>query len=167
MKNSELQDLFVEYYPALKSFAVRYVGAAEVAEDLVQDVFLRLWEKTNPLQGVRDVSAYLYQMVRFRAIDYLRSEKTKEQTVRKYIAGLAEEEEEAYLEEEVYRRMIKAVEELSPAMHKVLSLSLEGLRTKEIAERLSVSAETVKKQKQIARRILRDKLLEILLLVVH
>ena len=89
MKNSELQDLFVEYYPALKSFAVRYVGAAEVAEDLVQDVFLRLWEKTNPLQGVRDVSAYLYQMVRFRAIDYLRSEKTKEQTVRKYIAGLA------------------------------------------------------------------------------
>lgn len=35
MKNSELQDLFVEYYPALKSFAVRYVGAAEVAEDLV------------------------------------------------------------------------------------------------------------------------------------
>ncbi|OKZ39185.1 MAG: hypothetical protein BHV82_15735 [Odoribacter sp. 43_10] len=78
MKNSELQDLFVEYYPALKSFAVRYVGAAEVAEDLVQDVFLRLWEKTNPLQGVRDVSAYLYQMVRFRAIDYLRSEKTKE-----------------------------------------------------------------------------------------
>lgn len=61
MKNSELQDLFVEYYPALKSFAVRYVGAAEVAEDLVQDVFLRLWEKTNPLQGVRDVSAYLYQ----------------------------------------------------------------------------------------------------------
>ena len=34
MKNSELQDLFVEYYPALKSFAVRYVGAAEVAEDL-------------------------------------------------------------------------------------------------------------------------------------
>ena len=165
MKNSELQDLFVEYYPALKSFAVRYVGAAEVAEDLVQDVFLRLWEKTNPLQGVRDVSAYLYQMVRFRAIDYLRSEKTKEQTVRKYIAGLAEEEEEAYLEEEVYRRMIKAVEELSPAMHKVLSLS--GLRTKEIAERLSVSVETVKKQKQIARRILRDKLLEILLLVVH
>ena len=107
MKNSELQDLFVEYYPALKSFAVRYVGAAEVAEDLVQDVFLRLWEKTNPLQGVRDVSAYLYQMVRFRAIDYLRSEKTKEQTVWKYIAGLAEEEEEAYLEEEVYRRMIK------------------------------------------------------------
>lgn len=52
-------------------------------------------------------------------------------------------------------------------MHKVLSLSLEGLRTKEIAERLSVSVETVKKQKQIARRILRDKLLEILLLVVH
>ena len=47
MKNSELQDLFVEYYPALKSFAVRYVGAAEVAADLVQDVFLRLWENIH------------------------------------------------------------------------------------------------------------------------
>lgn len=153
--------------PALKSFAVRYVGGGRRWRRICTGCVFAFVGENESAQGVRDVSAYLYQMVRFRAIDYLRSEKTKEQTVRKYIAGLAEEEEEAYLEEEVYRRMIKAVEELSPAMHKVLSLSLEGLRTKEIAERLSVSVETVKKQKQIARRILRDKLLEILLLVVH
>ena len=63
--------------------------------------------------------------------------------------------------------MIKWVFEVAGAMDMVLALSLDGWLSKEIAERLSVSVETVKKQKQIARRILRDKLLEILLLVVH
>ena len=66
-----LQDLFVEYYPALKSFAVRYVNSPEVAEDLVQDVFLRLWENGELLNDVEEKSAYLYQMVRFKSIDYL------------------------------------------------------------------------------------------------
>ncbi|MFR8081452.1 MAG: sigma factor [Odoribacter splanchnicus] len=58
MKNSELQDLFVEYYPALKSFAVRYVGAAEVAEDLVQDVFCVCGENESAA-GVRDVGLFI------------------------------------------------------------------------------------------------------------
>lgn len=52
MKNSELQDLFVEYYPALKSFAVRYVGAAEVAEDLVPGcVFAFVGENESRCRG--------------------------------------------------------------------------------------------------------------------
>lgn len=60
MKNSELQDLFVEYYPALKSFAVRYVGAAEVAEDLVPGcVFAFVGENESAAGGPGCVGLFI------------------------------------------------------------------------------------------------------------
>lgn len=162
-----LQDLFVEYYPALKSFAVRYVNSAEVAEDLVQDVFLRLWEKGELLDDVEEKSAYLYQMVRFKAIDYLRHKKFHEKSVEKYAEELSRVDDDAYLEEEIYRRMMKAIDTLPQGVHSVLTLTLEGQSAKEVAEKLNISVETVKKQKQIARKMLRDKLLSLLLMLLN
>lgn len=170
MKNErekDLQELFTTYYPALKSFGERLVGSSETSEDLVQDVFLRLWEKPSVLQEAKDNPAYLYQMVKNKAIDYLRREKIKEKTLRHYIDELAEEEEVAYLEEEVYRKMMQAIETLPQGVHSVLSLTLKGHSAKEVAAMLDIAVETVKKQKQIARRMLREKLLEILLVCVH
>ncbi len=165
-KDRELQELFIEYYPALKSYAVRLINQAETAEDLVQDVFLRLWEK--PIESdILDKPAYLYQMVRFKAIDYLRHEQTKQQTVLKLQQELDTENDEAYLEEELYRRMMKAIESLPAGVHSVLSLSLEGHPAKTIAEMLNIAVETVKKQKQIARKMLRDKLLSIIFIFPH
>ncbi len=163
---SSLQDLFMEYYPALKSFAIRYVNSAEIAEDIIQDIFLRLWEKSETLEDIEEKSAYLYQMVRFKAIDYLRNKKFREENFEKYVAELNSDDEDAYLEEEIYRRMMKAVDTLPPGVHAVLTLTLEGCPAKEVAEKLNISVETVKKQKQIARKMLRDKLLYLLLLIV-
>ncbi len=162
-----LQDLFVEYYPALKSFAVRYVNSPEVAEDLVQDVFLRLWENGELLDDVEEKSAYLYQMVRFKAIDYLRHKKYSEKSVEEYAAELSQVDDSAYWEEEIYRRMMIAIDKLPKGVHSVLTLTLEGRSAKEVAEQLNISVETVKKQKQIARKMLRDKLLSLLLLLLN
>ena len=47
-------NLFVEYYPSLCSFALRYVGDGEVVEDLVQDVFVKLWETRERWRAVAD-----------------------------------------------------------------------------------------------------------------
>ena len=52
-------NLFVEYYPSLCSFALRYVGDGEVVEDLVQDVFVKLWETRERWRAVADFSAYV------------------------------------------------------------------------------------------------------------
>ena len=81
MKNErekDLQELFTTYYPALKSFGERLVGSPETSEDIVQDVFLRLWEKPAALEEAKANPTYLYQMVKNKAIDYLRREKIKE-----------------------------------------------------------------------------------------
>lgn len=149
------QDFFIDYYPALMSFAVRYVSSETVAEDIIQDVFLRLWEKEFP--EIDDIPAYTYQMVRFKCIDYLRSEKVRQKAIQTFTEELDITEINSYIEEETFRQLTSALNFLPPNCHKIISLSLEGLKAKEIAEKMNIAVETVKKQKQIARRILREK----------
>ncbi|MDR1274568.1 MAG: sigma-70 family RNA polymerase sigma factor [Odoribacteraceae bacterium] len=153
----KIQDFFTRYYASLLSFARRYV-AREVAEDVVQDVFVRLWEEHERLARVGDVPAYVYQMVRYRCLNHVRDERTRGLLARRYLAGWDEEEVDGYIEEETFRRLMEGIEELPPACHAILSLGLEGHKAAEIAERLNIAISTVKKQKQIARRILRQKL---------
>ena len=69
------QALFIDYYPSLISFAIKYVDREESAEDIVQDVFVKVWETRARLREVGNLSAYLYQMVRFRCFNHLRAEK--------------------------------------------------------------------------------------------
>ncbi|MDR1414670.1 MAG: RNA polymerase sigma-70 factor [Odoribacteraceae bacterium] len=153
----QIQDLFIGYYSSLLAFACRYV-ARDAAEDLVQDVFARLWERHDGLSRVADPSAYLYQMVRHRCLNHLRHERVKGLVVKRYLSEWQGEEIDAYIEEEAYRRLLEAIDELPPACHAILSLGLQGCKASEIADRLNIAISTVKKQKQIARRILRRKL---------
>ena len=70
------QGLFVDYYSVLVSFAMKYLDNQEAAEDIVQDVFVKIWETREKLGGIDNLSAYLYQMVRFRSFNYLRGENS-------------------------------------------------------------------------------------------
>ena len=63
--------------------------------------------------------------------------------------------------------LFRIVHKLPRGVHSVLTLTLEGRSAKEVAEQLNISVETVKKQKQIARKMLRDKLLSLLLLLLN
>ncbi|MDR0766378.1 MAG: RNA polymerase sigma-70 factor [Odoribacteraceae bacterium] len=153
----KIQDLFTRYYAPLISFARRYV-ARETGEDLVQDVFVRLWEDHGRLSRVENVPAYLYQMVRHRCLNHVRDEKSRERQARQYLETWDEEEIDGYIEEETYRLLMESIDELPPACHAILSLGLQGHKAREIAARLNIAIATVKKQKQIARQILKRKL---------
>lgn len=72
------QVFFVDYYPVLVSFAMKYLENQETAEDIVQDVFVKIWETREKLGGIDNLSAYLYQMVRFKSfIIYVRRKFAK------------------------------------------------------------------------------------------
>lgn len=152
------QALFIDYYPALISFGMKYVGVKETVEDLVQDVFVRLWEQRESLVKIDDLSAYLYQMVRFKCFNHLRDEKARSEALQSYAEGLSTEEMHEYIKEESFRLAMQALEELPPTSRAVFSLALDGHSAKEIADRLHIAVETVKKHKQIARRLLKEKL---------
>lgn len=152
------QALFVEYYPALVSFGCRYVVSKETAEDIVQDVFVRIWETRESLAKIEDLSAYLYQMVRFRCFNHLRDAKTHSDALRDYAENMPTEDMNNYIKEESFRLAMKALEDLPPASRQVFSHMLDGLSAQEIAKKLNIAVETVKTHKQIARRILKEKL---------
>ena len=152
-------DLFMDYYPSLLSFARYYVENEAIAEDLVQDVFVKMWELREQWEKVENFSAYVYQMVRFRCFNYLRGEKLRVEKMRSYREEKVDIMEiNQYIEEEIFRLVNQVVDTL-PLMYKqVITLTLEGYRVKEIAEKLNVGEETVKKRKQVAKQVLKEKL---------
>ena len=150
------RNLFIDYYPSLISFALYYVGDKTIAEDLVQEVFVKLWETRERWSAV-DFSAYVYQMVRFKCFNYLRAEKIRNEATRSFTEEIDITEINNYIAEETFRLVMNSMEDLPPACRTVFSLTLEGYSAKEIAEKLDIAVETVKKQKQIARKILKEK----------
>ena len=150
------RNLFIDYYPSLISFALYYVGDKTIAEDLVQEVFVKLWETRERWSAVDDFSAYVYQMVRFKCFNYLRAEKIRNEATRSFTEEIDITEINNYIAEETFRLVMNSMEDL-PACRTVFSLTLEGYSAKEIAEKLDIAVETVKKQKQIARKILKEK----------
>ena len=152
-------DLFMDYYPSLLSFACYYVEEEVVAEDLVQDVFVKMWEQRGRWKAVENFSAYVYQMVRFRCFNYLRGEKLREEMMRSYREEKVDVmEANRYMEEEIFTLVNQAMEALPPTYRQVITMSMEGYRVKEIAQKLNVGEETVKKRKQAAKQVLKEKL---------
>lgn len=157
--------LFMDYYPSLHSFALHYVGDEGMAEDVVQDVFVKLWETRGTWKEVDNFSAYVYQMVRYRCFNHLRAEKIRKEATRSFTEEVDLTEINHYISEETFRLVYNSINELPPACRSVFTLALEGHKAKDIAEQLGIAVETVKKQKQIARKILKEKLGELYFLV--
>ncbi len=155
---SVFQALFVDYYPSLISFAVKYVNHEEVAEDIVQDVFVKVWETREKLRDVDNLSAYLYQMVRFKCFNHLRAEKIRQDATRSFTEEMDVVEMNEYIREETFRIVMHVVDELPTGSRNVFSRAIQGYSAKEIADELGITIETVKKQKQNARRVLKEKL---------
>jgi RNA polymerase sigma-70 factor (family 1) len=75
------EGLFLEHYASLCEFVDSYVHAPDVAEELVQAVFLRLWESRDSWVPNRGARAYLFAACRNQALDYLRHERIVERSV--------------------------------------------------------------------------------------
>jgi len=119
------------------------------------------------IASIKNISAYLYHTVRFSCYNFIRDKKIFPEDNIDFTehVKISSSIEEMIIEEESFRLYLKEMENLPPKCRKIFSLSLEGLMAKEIAEELDIAIETVKKQKKIARRILREKFNRLLLLL--
>ena len=154
------RDIFDAYYMPLNLYALKYLQKKEEAEDLVQEVFVDMWEDAENFNNVKNLKPYLYRMVHNRCLNQIRSSKRKEQALRndKDIEKIDEPVVNLIIKEEVYQQIHSALDELPPQCRKIYKMSLEGMRVAEIAEALDLSVETIKTQKKKAKRILREKL---------
>lgn len=149
-------DIFNEYYATLCLFANRYVDDHDTAADIVQDVFVKLWQFKSDFLYLHQVKAFLYTSVRNRALNELEHN----QVVLQYAQKVIEKQKDSFfhdliIEEETFRILTEAIDKLPAQMKAIMRLALEGKKNAEIAERLNVSAETVHTLKKAAYKKLR------------
>lgn len=159
--------LFTAYYPSLLSFASTFISDREISEDIVQETFAKIWENRKSSTKITNLTAYLYQTVRNRCLNHLRAVKVRQEAISVFQEETPVEESHHYLREETYRLVFNSLNNLPPACREVFLRTINGFSAKEIAEELSISVETVKKQKQNARRILKEELGHLYLIFIY
>lgn len=157
--------LFRRYYPVLCTFAARMLGADGAAEDIVQDVFRRIWERRETWAIDTTVAAYLYRATRNGIFDCYKHERV----VTRWREGAAAAEhadpllepppDEAVHTAELAAAIERAAQGLPERCRQVFLLKwAHGLTYAEIAETMDISTKTVEMQVTRAYKALRERL---------
>ena len=153
---------FEAYYGPLCDYVLGFVGSAEAAEELVQDLFLHLWDTRGPRDAARLTRSYLFVAARNRALKYLRHRRVAQawiDRVSREETPTGETPEDACLEAELRAAVEQAVAELPARCRAIFLLRRrDHLSYGEIAARAGVSLGTVKSHMWRAAALLRDKL---------
>jgi RNA polymerase sigma-70 factor, ECF subfamily len=157
--------LFHEYHAALCAFAYRYLGARDLAEEVVQEVFLLVWERRATLEVRTSVRSFLFIAVRNASISYLRHERVvrrREPEVRTVLQALASTEGPDAAGAETIAAVQQAIGRLPARCRLVFTLHREqGLTYTEIAGVLGISPRTVEVQIGRALKSLRHALADL------
>lgn len=155
-----LDILFNRYYTSLWSFAFQFVGNDSVAEDLVQEAFIKLWENRDGFDNMNTARVYLFKNVKNGALDYIRHGKVKDKNEDELNLWLQMDSSNSFeykiLEEEVFGQLHDAVCKLPEQTRKIILLTLDGMSNPDIAGQLNISLNTLKTLKKRAYQQLRD-----------
>lgn len=136
------------YSKDLFHFALGYVEVREVAEELVSDVFLDVWNNRSRLDEIRNIKSWLLVMVRNRAISYLRKERMGQvvsfDEIDDYYIPSVQSPDYKIISQEEIRAINQAIDTLPPKCKEVFMLAkIENLPYKEISEILNISVKTI------------------------
>lgn len=131
INNTEsFRQLYSRYYKALMLYAMKMTEDEETAEDIVQNVFLHLWENREIFDDENVVRNFLYLSVRRRAIDHARHVKVegkyKEYALENDEATEAAWEDSEAFKSEIYRRLMEAINELPPRQREIFLHYMQG-----------------------------------------
>ena len=152
--------LFHHYRPKIYSYAFHLFGNIGMADELVQEVFLKVWLNRDKLPHILKFDAWVFIIARNQVFDMLKH-LAKETTARKQMARFLDPEanlvEDHLLNKENELRLQHALNHLSPQQKLIFTLSRhQGMKHEEIASRLNISRQTVKTHLVHALKTLRD-----------
>jgi RNA polymerase sigma-70 factor (family 1) len=149
------KELFLRFQPRLKQFVFTIIHSQEASEEIVSDVFVRIWEKRKTLDHIHNLKLYLYVAAKNFSINYRRRENKMHtlelNELKVEIESLDLNPHQLMLSSEILQRIQQAVKQLPPKCKIVFKLVKEdGLRQKEVAELLHISPKTVENQLAVA-----------------
>jgi RNA polymerase sigma-70 factor (ECF subfamily) len=168
------EQVFKENYRNLHAYACTLLKDETAGEEIVQQVFYKLWERMEKLTFSGSVTAYLYRAVHNESLNHIKHRKVRlAYQVHAVHTGMEQTEQptKKIQVRELEQRLHEAMNDLPEQCRTIFQLSrFEELRYKEIAERLQLSVKTVENQMGKALKILRSKLadfLPLILLFIH
>jgi RNA polymerase sigma-70 factor (ECF subfamily) len=166
---SALKEIFETFYPSLCHYASHFLGDHDQSEEVVQGLFVRIWEKRELVDVSTSLRSYLFKSVRNQCINLIMHEKVKQNHARKIRDALIEDaaEEDYFLKDELAEAISLAIAALPEKRREIFLLSRqEGLKYQEIAGRLQISVKTVETQMGLALKFLREKYKRIFLFFI-
>ena len=163
--NAVFERVFKEHFKGLHSYAITIVRDDADAEEIVQNVFYKLWERREQMAELQSVNAYLYRSVYNESLNYLKHQKVK-MAYQAHAVNHSPQQtggSDSASVKELEAKIQVAMNDLPEQCRTVFQLSrFEELKYREIADRLGISVKTVENQMGKALKILRSKLAEYL-----
>ncbi|HRE52484.1 MAG TPA: RNA polymerase sigma-70 factor [Flavitalea sp.] len=154
--------LYKHYGESMRSFLIRYFKAPEFAEDLSQEIFIKIWENRERISQVQSFRAYLFTVARNHALNVLKraAKIDAAQGLMIQSMGIPVTQPDDSLISGEYRQWLHNVlKEMNPNMRQVFQLIRQESRTyDEVAELLGISRNTVKKHMLRSLKIIRTRL---------
>ena len=151
------KELFLLLHGRLKQFAYSILKSHEEAEELVSDLFIRVWEKRDQLTTIESPLLYFYATAKNLAYNRINKQKRQQQPPPEewlvQLNSIYFDPEQLMMTEEMMRQIRQAINNLPPRCRVIFKLVKEdGLRYKEVAELLQLSVKTIEAQMAIALR---------------
>ena len=160
MPASLFKQLLLPLYPRLQRMALRLLGNVEDAEDMVQEVYMKLWSKRDALPDVQDVEAYCVTLTKNMCIDRLRMAEVEKEDVDEVPTMLAATDDvQAQVERHDAVEQVKQIIETLPEhQQQVITLrDMEDCSFEEIAEQTGLTAVNIRMLLSRARKTIRER----------
>jgi RNA polymerase sigma-70 factor (ECF subfamily) len=161
--------LFDTHYVSLCRFAAGYINDFSAAEEIVQQVFINIWDKRNNIEQEKSLSSYLFTSVKNRCLNHIRDSKK----FRSYYLDVEAEMEvpvydhDRISESDLENEIARAIDKLPVKCREVFELCrFEELSYKNTALKLGISVKTVEAQMSKALKILKSELKHLLILFI-
>ncbi|MCW8310529.1 RNA polymerase sigma-70 factor [Sphingobacterium sp. InxBP1] len=158
-----MEQIFDLYWEDLFDAALKKIGDEDAAQDIIQEIFIKLWENREHIVFSGDLAAYLHGAVKFKIINYFRNNIVKDGH-RTELAALmnqqyADAADDLLILHDTEQKVEEAFMQLPERMRQVMLMSRKQEKSiKEIARELNISVQTVKNQITSAMKILRKSL---------
>ena len=174
----DIEQFYIRWYSRAKYFAREYVHSESDAENIIQDVFLHLYERRDLMDAYTNLTAYLFTSIKNRCLDYLRKWVLEQETAQGVQDEFDMELRMKYDSLEIFNTQFSdetdigelldnALQKLPERCRNIFIMNkLEGKKQKEIAEELNLSINTVESQMGIAYKKLREELKDCLPLFI-